>query len=298
MPRHASIATHVAQLVGLPVVATNPVAGGDICVSTRARLTDGRSVFVKARPGAPPDFFAAEARSLKWLAAAGPGAAATPQVLGYNRDCLVLEWIEAGRPSSEAAERLGRKLAVTHRSGATGFGAAADGYIGTLRQPNTPADTWTEFYTVRRVEPYVRAAFNRGALPADDAIAICNVLEKIDDLAGPPEPPARVHGDLWSGNIIWSADGEPVLVDPAAYGGHRETDLAMLALFGAPYLDRILGAYQEEYPLADGWRERTGLHQLHPLLVHAAHFGGGYGPRAGRVARDLLAGRKPTDAAR
>lgn len=291
MARHSSIATHVSDLLGTAVVATNTVAGGEICVATRARLSDGRSVFVKARPGAPVDFFAAEARALRWLAEAGPDAAPIPAVLGQDEDCLVLEWIEAGRPSAEAAEAFGRALAATHRSGAPSFGAAADGYVGTLPQPNTPTETWPEFYASCRIEPYLRTAFNRGALLAEDAKSICAVLEVLTELAGPPEPPARLHGDLWSGNIVWSIDGMPKLVDPTAYGGHRETDLAMLGLFGAPYLDRVIGAYEEVYPLAEGWRERAGLHQLHPLLVHAGHFGGGYGARAGRVARDILAER-------
>ena len=289
MARQASLAYHVEDLLGTAVVATNPVAGGDICVATRVRLGDGRSVFVKARPGAPAAFFATEARNLAWLAAAGDDAAATPAVLGFDQECLVLEWVETGRPSAEAAERLGRALALTHGSGAPAFGAEADGFVGPMPQPNTPAAHWPEFYGRRRIEPYLRAAFNRGRLDAGDANAICGVLDRLADLAGPPETPARIHGDLWSGNVIWATDGVPRLVDPAAYGGHRETDLAMLALFGAPHLDRLLAAYDEIYPLADGWRDRVVLHQLHPLLTHAAMYGGGYGARAGQAARDILA---------
>jgi fructosamine-3-kinase len=95
----------------------------------------------------------------------------------------------------------------------------------------------------------------------------------------PTAEPARLHGDLWAGNVLWSANG-PVLVDPAAHGGHRETDLAMLALFGLPHLGRVLAAYDEAWPLDEGWRDRVPLHQLHPLLVHAALFGGGYGRQA------------------
>jgi fructosamine-3-kinase len=117
---------------------------------------------------------------------------------------------------------------------------------------------------------------------------VCQRLESGDQaLTGPPEPPSRLHGDLWSGNVLWSPDGV-VLVDPAAHGGHRETDLAMLALFGLPHLDRVVAAYDEAWPLAEGWRDRVGLHQLHPLLVHAALFGGGYAARAADLARGYV----------
>ncbi|REF36593.1 fructosamine kinase family protein [Thermasporomyces composti] len=292
MARQASIAYHVEGLLGTAVIATSPVAGGNLCVATRVRLGDGRSVFVKTRPGAPESFFATEARNLAWLRAAGEDAAAVPEVLGYDRECLVLSWVETGRPTPEAAERLGRALAHTHLAGAPTFGAEVDGFIGPLPQPNAPSERWPEFYGRYRVEPYLRMAFNRGRLDAGDANAICGVLDHLDELAGPPEPPARIHGDLWSGNIIWSPDGVPRLVDPAAYGGHRESDLATLVLFGAPHLDRLLAAYQEVYPLADGWRDRLLIHHLHPLLAHAAMYGGSYGARAGQVARRILSARQ------
>jgi len=103
------------------------------------------------------------------------------------------------------------------------------------------------------------------------------------ELVGPPEPPARLHGDLWAGNVIGDEEGRPCLIDPSAFGGHREVDLAMLLLFGAPS-ERVLAAYEEAAPLADGWRERVELYQLLPLLVHAVLFGGSYGRSAERVA--------------
>ena len=209
MARQASIAYHVEDILGTAVISTNPVAGGDASIATRVRLGDGRSVFVKAKPGAPAGFFATEARGLSWLAAAGEGAAATPRVLGYDDECLVLDWVETGRPSADAAERLGRALATTHASGAPAFGAATDGFVGLLPQPNAPAERWPEFYARRRIEPYLRVAFNRGRLDAGDANSICEVLDRLHDLAGPAETPARIHGDLWSGNIIWATDGVP-----------------------------------------------------------------------------------------
>ena len=107
---------------------------------------------------------------------------------------------------------------------------------------------------------------------------------RIHELAGPPEPPARLHGDLWSGNVLWGRDGRAWLIDPAAYGGHREVDLAMLRLFGSPG-QAFLDAYEERFPLAPGHEERVELYQLFPLLVHAALFGGGYPAGAERVAR-------------
>jgi fructosamine-3-kinase len=283
-----TIAGRAETLLGTAVVATTPVAGGDICTATRLRLSDGRSALIKTRPNAPDTFFSAEARGLTWLAEAG--GAAVPQMLGCAEDCLVVEWVEPGHPSAEAAETLGRGLAETHRAGAQTFGADADGFIGTLPLPNRPADTWAEFYATRRVLPYLKAARDRGAISAEDADAVQAVVQRIDDLAGPAEPPARVHGDLWSGNVLWGSDGRAWLVDPAAHGGHRETDLAMLALFGSPHLSRLVDAYHEVAPLAEGWHDRVPLHQLHPLLVHAVLFGGGYGARAGDAARSLLDG--------
>jgi fructosamine-3-kinase len=140
---------------------------------------------------------------------------------------------------------------------------------------DTPAGGWPEFYASRRLLPFVRRARDAGRLTAADAALLDEVIEWLPELAGPPEPPARIHGDLWSGNLLWTP-ARAVLVDPAAHGGHRETDLAMLALFGAPHLNTILAAYQEETPLADGWRARVPLHQLHPLLVHVCLFGDAY----------------------
>jgi len=288
MTRAGSIANRAEQLLGTAVVATAPVAGGDICTSTRLRLSDGRSALVKTRPHAPADFFATEARGLSWLASAG--GVDVPGVLAAEPDCLILSWVETSRPGAEAAERFGHTLAATHRAGASAFGTedGADGYIGTLPMPNRSAGSWPEFFATRRLLPYLKLARDRSGISEDDAADVEKVVRRITELAGPDEPPARLHGDLWSGNVLWGPESRVYLVDPAAYGGHRETDLAMLALFGLPQLARVLDAYHEAAPLADGWPERVPLHQLFPLLVHACLFGGGYGARAGEAARALL----------
>ena len=285
MARSRGIADRVEQLLGQAVVATAPVAGGDICTATRVRLSDGSSVLVKTRSGAPADFFAAEARGLTWLAE--PGVAGVAEVLAVEPDCLVLRWIEPGRPSPEATADLGRSLALLHDQGPAAFGADRDGFIGALPLPNRPAPTWPEFYAVRRVLPYLKLARDRGHIGSADAATVEALVGRLTRVAGPEEPPARIHGDLWSGNVVWSGQ-RGFLIDPAAHGGHRETDLAMLALFGLPHLGRLVDAYEEVAPLAAGWRERQPLHQLFPLLVHAALFGGQYGHRAAEAAARVV----------
>jgi fructosamine-3-kinase len=294
--RAGGIAQRAEALLGKAVVATSPVAGGDTCTSTRVRLSDGTSALVKTRPHAPQGFFEVEARGLRWLTSTD--GVVVPAVLAVEDDCLILEWVESARPTAEAAEALGRALAATHRSGAGAFGnQAGDGFIGLLPLPNRTAPTWAEFYATRRLLPYLKLARDRGGISADDAGAVDLVVRSIGDLLGPEEPPAPLHGDLWSGNLVWGHDGRVRVVDPAAYAGHREVDLAMLALFGCPQLARLVDAYQEVAPLADGWEERVALHQLFPLLVHACRGGagpgggsggGGYGARAGDAARSLL----------
>jgi len=284
-----AVAQRAETLLGTPVVATTPVAGGDICTSTRLRLSDGRSALIKTRPHAPDGFFPHEAAGLRWLTEArDTGGVDVPEVLAVENDCLVLAWVETVKPSVEAAEIFGRSLAATHAAGAPGFGLDdGDGFIGTLPLPNRTAPTWPDFYATRRVLPYLKLAADRHHIEPDDAAAVEGVVRRIVDLAGPEEPPARLHGDLWAGNILWGTDGRVWLVDPAAHGGHRETDLAMLALFGCPQLPRVLEAYLEVAPLSDGWENRVPLHQLFPLLVHTCLFGGGYGARAGEAARRL-----------
>ncbi|HEU4424653.1 MAG TPA: fructosamine kinase family protein [Pilimelia sp.] len=261
-------------------IRETPVSGGDICTAARLTLDDGSSIFTKTWPeraGRPvPDgFFAAEAAGLRWLAEAG--AVPVPEVIVELPDLLGLEWIDRAEPSTTAAERLGRDLAALHRAGAARFGAPWSGFIGALPQDNTPsAGPWPEWFAERRLAPYLRLSADAGALAADDVALVERLLSRISEYGG-NEPPARIHGDLWPGNVLWATGDRAWLVDPAAHGGHRETDLAQLRLFGGvPHLDRVLGAYQDAWPLADGWRARIPLHQLHLLLVHTALFGTAY----------------------
>ncbi|MDQ6812060.1 MAG: fructosamine kinase family protein [Actinomycetota bacterium] len=265
--------------MSLPPGATDArrVGGGDINEAFQVVLCDGRDAFVKTRTDALTGEYAAEAAGLQWLAE--PGAIRTPGVLEVGEDYLALEWIGPGRLDAAGAEELGRGLAATHAAGAPRFGefrqeAAVAGF-GSLRLSNEPAPDWPTFYAERRLRPLAKIARERGALHCDGIDAVQSVCERMAELAGPPEPPARLHGDLWSGNVMADAGGRPWLIDPSSYGGHREIDLAMLRLFGAPS-ERVFDAYEELTPLAAGWRERIGLYQLLPLLVHALLFGGSY----------------------
>jgi fructosamine-3-kinase len=268
-------------------IRETPVAGH----ASRLTLDDGTSVFAKTWPSGrgpvPSGFFAAEAAGLRWLREAG--AVPVPEVFSVFDDMLAMEWVEEGHPSPGAAEQLGRGLAGLHRAGAPEFGAGWPGFIGLLPMPNTPsAGPWHRWFAERRLAPYLQISTDRGALSTSDAALVERVLDRIGEYGG-DEPPARVHGDLWPGNVRWSADGRAWLIDPAAHGGHRESDLALLGLFGAaPHVDRIVAAYQEAWPLADGWRVRVPLHQLHLLLVHTALFGAAYRDPVLGAVRELL----------
>ncbi|MFJ4715906.1 fructosamine kinase family protein [Streptomyces sp. NPDC088785] len=256
---------------------------------TEVTLADGRVVMVKRADG--PGAVRAEAAGLRWLAAAD--AVRVPTVHGHDDTWLVTDRVAPGRADAGGAERFGRELAALHAAGAPAFGAAppdgpAEAYIGLAPMRNAPGGTWPDWFAEQRVLPYARRAVDAGTLRPDEARVIERVCALLPALAGPAEPPARLHGDLWNGNVLWDGAGAAWLIDPAAHGGHRESDLAMLDLFGAPHLDRILAGYQRAAPLADGWRERVPLHQLFPLLVHAVLFGRGYAERAVAVARGQL----------
>jgi fructosamine-3-kinase len=245
------------------------------------------------RDSPTPDFYRVEAAGLRWLGEVTDGVPVA-EVLDVTETSITLARYTAVIPTRDHARTFGRQLALTHTAGAAHHGAAPpgvrDGFIATLPLPHLhePPASWGEFYAHCRLEPFARLAEASGALDeqaAAEVRAVCARLRVADPaLTGPERPTARLHGDLWSGNVLWTATG-PRLIDPAAHGGHPETDLAMLALFGLPQLDEVLSAYLAIAPLSAGWPERVGLHQLHPLLVHAVLFGPSYGAQVGRIAR-------------
>lgn len=250
---------------------------------------------VKQNPAAPKGFFESEAAGLRWLAeATDAGGARVVEVIAVAPGRIELERIRPARPTAPAARAFGAALAHTHDAGAAAFGAPpagwdGPGFIGARPQDYASRPTWGRFYASARVLPFVKLAEEAGSLTSAEARGIRSACAVVADGAfDDAEPPARVHGDLWNGNLLWDERGA-VLIDPAAHGGHRETDLAMLALFGAPHLDEIIGGYEQVHPLQPGWRERIPLHQLHPLAVHAASYGRGYGIELVAAAREVLA---------
>ena len=236
-----------------------------------------------------------EVAGLAWLAeASDPGAAVVP-VLDHGATWLEEPRLVSVAPTPQAAEDFGRALAHTHAAGASHLGAPppgfeGDGWMGEahLSLPDRPSpapassseESWGAFYARERIAPYVD---DRTFVAAERAL-IEKLCERLESGALDHGQPSRTHGDLWSGNIIWTAEGA-VLIDPAAQGGHAEEDLAALAVFGCPHYERILAAYNEASPLEDGWRERIALHQMHIIMIHCAVFGRSYVPEAIAIAR-------------
>lgn len=293
-----SIGEALRRRLGLDVTNVAQTAGGDINDAYRAETSSG-PVFVKSSPRAQAGMFSDEAAGLEWLAE--PGGVAVPRVIGVCDEeglprLLALEWIDRGRLSAAGEEELGRGLARIHAAGAPEFGATpklGGGYgnspmrFNELSLPNHPRATWAEFYAENRLLPLAHACRDRGKFSADDAALIDRVAARLPDLLDPEEPPARTHGDLWSGNVLANSAGQPYLIDPVAHGGNREVDLALLTVFGGPSR-RCFDAYDEVFPRAAGHEEREQLHQLAMILLHVYLFGDTYTAQARQITRSYL----------
>ena len=270
---------HIARLAGSQVHTTTRISGGYVSDAVRVQMANGQSVFVKHTRHSPAGLFRSEAAALGWIADAG---VRVPHVVGVGDDWLALEWIDEGEFTPQAQEALGRGIARMHRAGAERFGAPWDGFAGPVPVPNDTRDTWPAFLAECRIIPLAHAS----SLPAEIWRRLDSLLANLPDLLGPPEPPARVHGDLWAGNRMVNSEGIPVLIDPDAYGGHREMDLAMMRLFGG-FPERVFDAYAEEFPLAPDWAERVQVNQLVPVLVHCAMYGGKWIGDADQILRSV-----------
>jgi protein-ribulosamine 3-kinase len=265
----------VAREVGA-VRSIAPVGGG--CISETYRLeTNGGRVFLKHHPHPPAGMFAAEADGLRALRAAAGDALRIPAVVALDEAWIAQEWLEPGPRGRGFGERLGRGLAALHRAKAAGgWGWEMPNHIGSLPQENAPSASWAEFWRDRRLLTQLRMAAEAGRDTGPRA-EWDRLFDRLPDLLAEAEEdgPSLLHGDLWGGNVL-SASGDPALIDPAVYRGHREADLAMTELFGG--FDAFFHAsYEEIWPLRPGYREaRRGIYQLYYLLVHVTLFGGGY----------------------
>jgi fructosamine-3-kinase len=278
--RHAGAYSEVEQAV--------PVGGGSINDAYRLDTAAGR-FFVKVNSADRfPSMFEAEADGLRRLRDAK--ALRVPSVIATGEDhddaYLLLEWIEEGAKTLAFWESFGRGLARLHAHTRERFGLDRDNYIGSLKQVNTPEPDWPGFFVHHRLEPQLKLARDRKRMEAGASFRFERLFAKLDRLF-PKEAPALLHGDLWNGNFLCDTEGRPVLIDPAAYYGHREMDLAMTRLFGG--LDpAAYDAYQAEWPLEAGWEERVDLCNLYPLLVHVNLFGGGYAAQVEAVLRRFV----------
>ncbi len=266
----------IERALGARVVRDAPVRGGDVAIAYALDLDDGRRVFAKTHPQAPAEFFTTEATGLSWLRDAN--AVPVPAVLAYSDEPpnhLVLEWIDEGHRGEGTESELGVALARLHQAGAPSFGREDRRTTGSRGLPNEPCNTWAEFYATNRLLPLARLARDAHALPTDAIHALEHLAGDLDRFDSTGESPSRLHGDLWAGNRRVDVAGRSWLVDPAAHGGHREFDLAMMRLFGG-FGAECFAAYADVHPLAPGWEERVPLHQIAPLVVHAIKFGGHY----------------------
>ena len=259
------------------VCAVRPQAGGDFATAYVVDLVSGERIFVKTHVDPPVGHFSTEAAGLRWLAETG--CVPVPEVLLVSDEapaCLALEWVDGGgQPSGAQEAAFGRALAALHGVGAPVFGRTDARSTGSLGLPNEPVSAWNSFYAEQRLLPLARLAADRRALSPQVIRALEATAATLPDFGAGEEAPARLHGDLWAGNRLVDRNGVSWLIDPAAHGGHREFDLAMMRLFGGFGPD-VFAAYAEVSPLADGWQSRVDLHQLAPLVVHAIKFGGSY----------------------
>ena len=292
LPREVldEVAAELGEIRGV-----HPLSGGSVGAVARLEV-EGGSVFLKYGTKVPKGMFSVEAAGLDRLREASIGVR-VPMVLGVcdaasrGTGWIALEWLAPGRPGEGYWERLALGLLSLHRVAGGGWGAEEDGYIGALPQRNTPTPSWAEFWWSQRLEPQLRMAEERGLRPGSPAEweALSERLPRIL-AAAEQDGPSLLHGDLWSGNVLAVAGGEPALIDPAPYDGHREVDLAMSELFGGFDAD-FYAAYQRGWPLQPGYHElRRDVYQLYYLLVHVNLFGESYhGQTVASLRRALAA---------
>ena len=268
-----TVKNNIEEELGVEIESTTSVHGGDINQAASISLKDGKKLFVKWNSSPPKNMFQVEAKGLELLNSAGTGLN-IPAPLLLKDHFLVLEWIEEGGGGQHSAHDFGIELAKLHKQTATHFGLDHDNYIGKLSQSNTQHSNWPDFFALERIEPQVRMGVESGKLTRSILKSVEGLYKKLGSIF-PTEKPALLHGDLWSGNYMFTKGSGASIYDPAVYYGHREMDLAMTRLFGG-FSANFYDGYNEEYPLEGGFDSRVNICNLYPILVHANLFGGSY----------------------
>ena len=280
----------ILHATGAPatVAGEEVVGGGSIGDTRRLRLADGRRYFLKSRRGPSlPGLFAAEEKGLAALRQAG--VLRVPAVIAADSDFLLLEQIEIRGPGADFFTRFGRELARLHREArATTFGFATDNYLGASPQPNTSEKSWTRFWRNNRLGHQLARLRQQGLADRELDQLGEKLMDRLPEwLDEVEEAPSLLHGDLWAGNFLSDQKGNPVLVDPAVYYGHREAELAMTRLFGG-FPPDFYAAYQETWPLAPGAADRAAIYELYHLLNHYNLFGAAYRGPCLEILRRLV----------
>ncbi len=262
------------------------VTGGDINRAAHIQLADGQTVFAKWHATPPPGMFAAEAFGLELLARAN--ALRVPQVYFYAENYLVMEWLGRGEHHTREIDRqLGEKLAQQHQFLGEQYGLEHDNFCGLTPQRNTPADNWVTFFGEHRLGAQMDLAARNGCLPQTRAHRLEKLSSHLGDFLSEHPPVSLLHGDLWGGNWLITADGEPALIDPAAYFGHREADLAFTELFGG-FPVAFYEAYRASWALEAGYHIRKDIYNLYHLLNHLNLFGESYGRQVDAILRKYV----------
>ena len=286
-PHYTSLASALVSLFGssVAIAHTDRVSGGDINKSYALTLNTGDRIFMKANAKENAAFFTAEATGLSAIATTG--AIGTPRILCTGTDdgeevgysFLLLDYVESGKKRTDYWETFARELSAMHNADTTAFvnggrfGFLQDNFIGAREQVNTPAEKWISFFRENRLAPQFKAA--DAYFSSADRTRITKLLDHLDDFLVEPEASSLLHGDLWGGNVLCGSDGKAILIDPAAYIGHVEADLAMTELFGG-FPPTFYAAYREVRPLQSGYEERRDLYNLYHLLNHLNMFGQSY----------------------
>ncbi|HIE73375.1 MAG TPA: ketosamine-3-kinase [Flavobacteriales bacterium] len=251
----------------ITVNGESSIVGG--CINNAIKInTNKGDFFVKWNTNSKANMFQSEYNGLKVLK--DTNTIRIPNVLCFDDDFLILEFIPPSNPNNAFWEVFGQKLALMHKQTHSKFGLDFDNYIGSLCQDNTQNKNWTEFFIQNRLQAQLSIGNFSGTLLSD----FDKLFQKLPNLF-PNEKPALLHGDLWSGNFLAKNGDTPMLIDPAIYYGNREMDIAMSKLFGGFNSDFYF-AYNESHPLENGWEERIQICNLYPLLVHVNLFGGAY----------------------